>query len=129
MLPKLMVRAVIAALFAGAALFAAAFSIHSHERLPGIALGQPFVCRVEVYLAIVYGGLLLLTPLFYGLLQGRLPIEISHRGARWQEAANETIDGLSASVRTLQQDSTDLRVRLVQQQLEIQRLAGPPGGG
>lgn len=53
--------------------------------LPAIALGQVAVYRVEILLALVYGGLLLLTPFFQGVLHGRLPIEISHRGAKWQE--------------------------------------------
>jgi hypothetical protein len=49
--------------------------------LPAIAMGQVPVYRLEILLALVYGGMLLLTPFFQGVVHGRLPIEISHRGA------------------------------------------------
>jgi hypothetical protein len=54
------------------------------DELPVIALGQAALYRVEILLALVYAGLLLLTPLFYGVFHGRLPIELSHRGAKWE---------------------------------------------
>jgi hypothetical protein len=74
--------------------------------LPAIALGQVAVYRVKILLALVYGGLLLLTPFFEGVLNGRMPIEISHRGAKWQEQspleqAKEKIASLEAELDTL----------------------------
>ena len=116
------VRVLVGALFLAAGLFAVQFSIKQHEHLPSVALNQPSIYRVEVGLAVVYGGLLLLTPLFFGLVQGKLPVEISHRGAKWQEAANDTIEKLTTSVQTLQQESTDLRAKLVEQELQIRGL-------
>ncbi len=85
--------------------------------MPSVALGQPDLYRAEVCLALVYGGLLLLTPLFYGLLLGTLPIEISHQGAKWPQAASatkETIDQLEAALRDLQGDSTDLQAQIAE---------------
>jgi hypothetical protein len=52
------------------ALFLAATVLASSAPIPGdlpaIALGQSIVYRLEILLALVYGGLLLLTPLFMG---------------------------------------------------------------
>jgi len=55
------------------------------EDLPAIAIRQPGLYRLEVALLTFYGGLLLLTPAFSGLVRGRLPIEISTRGAKFAE--------------------------------------------
>jgi len=62
------------------------------EDLPAIAIRQPGLYRLEVALLIFYGWLLLLTPAFSGLIRGRLPIEISTRGANAHREALVTID-------------------------------------
>ena len=65
--------------------------------------------------------------LVYGVLRGTLPVEVSQQGAKWPQAAsaaNVTLDGLGASVRRLQRDSTDLRAKLVEKEL-----AARAGGG
>ena len=49
--------------------------------LPAVAFEQVGLYRLEVGLLAFYGGLLLITPAFSGLVRGRLPIEISARGA------------------------------------------------
>ncbi len=67
-----------------------------------MALGQVVVYRLEVLLALVYGGLLLLTPLFQGLLYGRLPIELSHRGAKWPPPAEEAMAELQGEIGELE---------------------------
>lgn len=93
--------------FATAFLFLAAATVAAvtgaPRDLPSIALGQVAVYRVEVLLALVYGGLLLLTPLFHGL-GGRLPIEISHRGAKWSEPAEEAVARLEGQVLRLEEE-------------------------
>lgn len=61
------------------------------EELPAVALGQVAVYRIEIVLALVYGGLLLLTPLFQGVMHGRLPVELSHRGAKWQAQSDREL--------------------------------------
>jgi hypothetical protein len=85
--------------------------------MPSVALGQPDLYRVEVCLALLYAGLLLLTPLFYGVLRGTLPSEISQQGAKWPQAASVTLDGLEAAVKGLQRDSADLRTELLEKEL------------
>lgn len=56
------------------------------EDLPAVALGQTGLYRLEVALAAFYGLLLLVTPVYAGLAAGRLPIEISTRGAKFAES-------------------------------------------
>ncbi len=100
--------------------FALTFTIPRHDRMPSVALGQPDLYRIEVCLALFYGGLLLLTPLFYGVLRGTLPSEISQQGAKWPQAASAasaTIDDLEGAVRELQGDLTDLRATLAELEL------------
>ncbi|HLM86347.1 MAG TPA: hypothetical protein VK272_09185 [Solirubrobacteraceae bacterium] len=120
------VRVSIGALFLASGLFACLFTISKdaagHDKLPSVALGQAPMFRIEIALAVVYSGLLLFTPLFYGLAQGLPPNEISPRGAKWPAAATETLQGFERSLDTLRSDSTDLRARLVEQQLEMDRV-------
>jgi hypothetical protein len=112
------VRIAVCALAAVAGYFAASLSIPQHTHLPSVALGQPLIYRVEICLAIAYGGLLLLMPLFYGLIRGTLPSRISQQGAEWPQAAsatNVTLDKFDAAIKRLQRDSADLRAKLVEQ--------------
>lgn len=60
------------------------------------------VYRVEVLLALIYGGLLLLTPLLRGVMHGQLPVEISHKGAKWPEEADEALAGLKREIDRLE---------------------------
>ncbi|HEU5063371.1 MAG TPA: hypothetical protein VFT79_09510 [Solirubrobacterales bacterium] len=76
--------------------------------LPAAALGQVGLYRPEVALLTFYGALLLVTPVFSGLARGRLPTEISARGARFaeetaqsDELAEEAIEQLRQSVNRL----------------------------
>jgi hypothetical protein len=111
------VRIAIGALAAGAGYFAVSFTIHRHADLPSVALGQVLVYRIEICLAIAYGGLLLLTPLFHGLIRGMLPSRISQQGAEWPQAVSatkENIDDLEEAVKQLQGDSTYLRARIAE---------------
>ena len=75
--------------------------------LPAIALGQVAVYRVEILLALVYGGLLLLTPFFQGVLNGRLPIEISHRGAKWHSDAEERLREAEEEIARLEKEEEE----------------------
>ena len=90
----------------GAAIFAAVLAPSS--TLPPVFLGQIWLYRLEVCLLAFYGCLLLITPAFAGLIRGRLPIEISTRGARFAEEADRSerlteakIDGLELATDAL----------------------------
>jgi hypothetical protein len=52
-------------------------------RLPAVALGQTAIYRLELDVAIVFAALLLVTPLVQGVVNGRLPTEITARGAKF----------------------------------------------
>jgi hypothetical protein len=56
------------------------------DKLPGAALGSRWVLYGLWVLAIFYGFLLMFLPLVRGL-RGQLPIELSLRGPRYEEAA------------------------------------------
>lgn len=75
--------------------------------LPAIALGQVPVYRLEILLALVYGGLLLLTPFFHGVLNGRMPIEISHRGAKWQSDVEERLREAEEEITRLEKEQEE----------------------
>ena len=76
--------------------------------LPSVALGQTPVYRLEVLLALFCGGLLVLTPLFQGVLHGRLPIEISHRGAKWDVRTPELLDEAERRVGELEAERSQM---------------------
>jgi hypothetical protein len=79
---------------------------YGKAQLPAVALGQTFIYRVELLVATVFAGLLLLTPLLQGLLNGRLPTEITARGAKYHPEdvaaglaeAQKRIDKLEATL-------------------------------
>jgi hypothetical protein len=89
------VRAIVAVGFAVALIASVELSIPTHAdgsaNLPAVALGQEVVYRLEVLLATSLGGLLVVTPVFEGVVRGRLPLEVTARGARYAES--ETLLG------------------------------------
>lgn len=90
--------------------------------LPAIALQQTVLYRLEVALAVFYGGLLLITPAFSGLVDGRLPIEISARGAKFADEAKESVEFSDASLKELRQVTNDLQAGLTAAGMEIEFL-------
>src|SRR5262245_3008495 len=100
------VRLATAAMFLVAVVAAATTPAPSD--LPAIALGQVAVYRVEVLLALVYGGLLLLMPFIHGVLRGNLPIEISHKGAKWPMQAEETLTDLEDEVAQFKEERDNM---------------------
>jgi hypothetical protein len=90
-----------------ALLVAAAFSVAigggiflPHEgRVPGVALGTTWLLYALRALAIFYGLLLLFVPLLRAL-KGGLPVELSMRGARYEESATalKTVEQLTLRV-------------------------------
>ncbi len=71
------------------------------DTLPAIALDQPVIYRSEICLGVFYLGLLILVPLYYGVVRGRFPTEISARGARF--AADEISGSLDVAEKKIEQ--------------------------
>lgn len=100
----------------------AAASAPRPETLPAIAFEQVGLYRLEVALLVFYGGLLIVTPAFSGLIQGRLPIEISTRGARFAEEADQSTESNEAAIRKLEQTASSLTDDLTEAKAEIEEL-------
>lgn len=90
--------------------------------LPAIAFEQVGLYRMEVALLVFYGSLLLVTPAFSGLAHGRLPIEISTKGARFADEAGNSAEGNEAALRKLERSFDDLADGLTEAKVEIDRL-------
>lgn len=101
---------------------AACAALPTPQDLPAIALEQSGLYRLEVGLAAFYGFLLLATPAYSGLAMGRLPIEISTRGARFAEEADQSADITKAAVERFEQVSDLHENELVAIHLDIERL-------
>jgi hypothetical protein len=90
--------------------------------LPAIALGQLWLYRLEVSLLAFYACLLLITPAFSGLVRGRLPIEVSTRGARFAEEANHSDEASKASITDLERSVNRLTDRVTAAEIEFGQL-------
>jgi len=90
--------------------------------LPPPAFDQASLYRLEIALMFFYGTLLLVTPAFSGLIRGRLPTEISTRGAKFVEEADQSAARDAAAIRELEETARDLEQRLTETDLEIRRL-------
>lgn len=78
-------------------------------------------------MGIFYGSLLFATPAYSGLAMGRLPIEISTRGARFAEEAERSAERDEAAARELEHTAKRLRERLAMAISEIDRLKANEG--
>lgn len=92
------------------------------EDLPAVTLRQAGLYRLEIALIVFYGSLLLITPVFSGLIHGRLPIEISTRGAKFAEGAERSTELDEAAIRKLEGDIADLALALADTEIETERL-------
>jgi len=90
--------------------------------LPAIALEQAVLYRLELAMAVFYGCLLLATPAYSGLARGRLPIEISTRGAKFAAETDQTDARDAATIKQLEQSITDLNAGLAAANVEITRV-------
>jgi hypothetical protein len=113
-----------------AALLCAAFAailLPHTQPLPAVALGSRWILYALRALALFYGFLLLLVPVVRAL-HGILPIELSMRGARWQE----TSDAVAGALATLEADVASLERRMTELSELVDRAtadlaAGPAG--
>jgi hypothetical protein len=90
--------------------------------LPTLALEQAGLYRLEVALLVFYGGLLLVTPAFLGIVGGRLPTEISTRGAKFTVKADRSEALHGAVIKELEHATEDLAEALTGANFEIERL-------
>jgi type VI protein secretion system component VasK len=90
--------------------------------LPAVALGQMWLYRLEVSLLAFYGCLLLVTPAFSGLIRGRLPVEISTRGARFAEETKRYAALDEVTIKELEETIGDLTQVIANAQIEIRHL-------
>lgn len=95
--------------------------------LPAASLGQPGLYRLEVALLFFYGALLLITPAFSGLVRGRLPIEISTRGAKFAEETGLTSERHESAIEELERmikvhsealDGVELGIERLEEQMD-----------
>ena len=105
----------------GAALVTCA-SVPVPEDLPAVAFRQAGLYRLEVALLVFYGWLLLVTPVFSGLIRGRLPIEVSVRGARFEEEADRSVQATERKLEKLEQEIRDLADRSTMATIKIDQL-------
>lgn len=96
------------------------------ETLPSVALGQTGLYRLEIALSAFYGLLLLVTPAYSGLVAGRLPIEISTRGAKFSEEADRSAAVSRSRIKALRRAAVDLTEALAAAEIEIERLRKTP---
>lgn len=91
--------------------------------LPAVAFGQMWLYRLEVSLLAFYACLLLITPAFSGLIRGRLPIEISTRGAKFAEETKRYAALDEGTIRELEETIGDLSQAIANVQIEIGQLS------
>jgi hypothetical protein len=94
--------------------------------LPAVAFEQVGLYRLEIALLVFYGDLLLITPAFSGLIWGRLPTEISVRGAKFTERTDRSADSNRAAVEELERATRRLAEGLDIANFEIKRLKEKP---
>jgi hypothetical protein len=101
------IRIVVPAALLGATL--AAVLLPHAQPLPAVALGSRWILYALRALALFYGFLLLFVPLVRAL-HGVLPIELSMRGARWQETSTTGtgLATLEADVAALERRTNEL---------------------
>jgi hypothetical protein len=108
------------------AALAAAVFMPQPEVLPAVAVRQAAFYRLELALLVFYGCLLLVTPAFSGLVRGHFPVEISTRGARFVEEADQSTELHEERIASLKRLSDDLGERLKIAEVEIKRLKEAP---
>jgi hypothetical protein len=94
-----------------------------HPEIPAVALGQPEVYHLEIALVVFYGVLLLVTPVFWGLMRGRLPTEISSKGAKFAVDVDQSIEAAEKRIDDQAKGTEKLVKELVTARVEIADLA------
>jgi len=120
MAERLLIRTLVAAALCLALL---AFALApTPVNLPAPAFEQTGLYRLEVSLLVFYGALLLVTPALAGLIRGRLPTEISTRGAKFADETDRSAERNDAEIKRLQGTTNDLAADLAATRLELAHL-------
>ncbi|HWO46636.1 MAG TPA: hypothetical protein VNM41_01135 [Solirubrobacterales bacterium] len=98
------------------------------ETLPTVAFDQSGIYRLQIALLVFYGTLLLVTPAYSGLAWGRLPTEISTRGARFAEEADESAKVNEKQFEELKRTTGHLTEKLESASFELEQLREAPRG-
>jgi hypothetical protein len=126
MVERLAIRILIAAILCAAlstfVLVPIPADANGQPDLPALALGQAGLYRLEVALLVFYSGLLLVTPAFLGVIGGRLPTEISTRGAKFTVKADQSEELHGAAIKELEHATEYLAEDLTAANLDIERL-------
>jgi hypothetical protein len=95
-------------------------------QLPSTALNQTNLYRGEIALLVFYGSLLLLTPAFAGVIRGRLPTEISARGAKFElaEQVDQPIAETQETLKKLEGSHNNLRDEFALTKAALQKSSG-----
>lgn len=120
MTERLLIRIVVSGCLCAALLACALVPIP--RDLPSPAFEQAALYRLETALMVFYGALLLITPTFSALVRGRLPVEISTRGAKFAEEADQAAERNEATLKELQRSLKNLSDELTEADIEIARL-------
>lgn len=115
--PRMLVRFLVGAAFIFALVAGTVFPVPADP--PAVALEQASIYRLEVALAAFYGLLLLATPAYSGMVMGRLPTEISTRGAKFASEAEHAVERDEATIRRLERGIAELRIGLSKAQAKI----------
>jgi hypothetical protein len=99
-LPRWLIRVVVGLL--GTLCIAFALLARAPDRLPSLALGQEVIYRLELLVGSLFASLLVATPLLQGVINGRLPTEITTRGAKYDP------EEVSASLGALEERILDI---------------------
>lgn len=95
--------------------------------LPAVALGQETLYRVEIFLIVFYGGLLIAVPAYRGLVGGRLPIEVSARGAKFAEETAHSIEATQEVIAELERGLQTVEASAMRAHLNIDQIASESG--
>jgi hypothetical protein len=106
----------------------AAILLPHAQPLPAVALGSRWILYALRALVLFYGFLLLFVPLVRAL-RGLLPIELSMRGARWEEtggAATVALDALEERLIAVERQTIELSRRFDD---AVERITASPTEG
>lgn len=92
--------------------------------LPAIALGQKMIYRFEIGAVVFYGALLIITPLFRGIVHGTLPTEISARGAKFADSLDNSLKDTQQILDDHRKELDDIKVFNLETRVKVDEIEG-----